>query len=185
MQHLLPLLAASIVIALGLSLLVVQAITGVPSMSATSAETADVVALLRQANLKDGAIIYDLGCGWGALVIALAAAFPQARIRGVELSPFPYWIARLRTRGMPNVTLQRRNFHNCDVRDADALTCYLMTKAMPRLSGLLDNSLKPGTPVVALTFWFRNRQVAATREGPGLRGAAALYYWPATKQAAS
>ncbi len=150
-------------------------------MSANSAETADVVALLKQANLKDDAIIYDLGCGWGALVIALALAFPHARIRGVEVSPFPYWVARFRTRDMPNVVLQRRNFHACDLRDADAVTCYLMMKAMPRLGSLLDNTIRSGTPVVALTFWFRNRQVAATREGPGLRGAAALYYWPATK----
>lgn len=181
MQQLLTLVAAAIVIALGLSLLVVQGLTGVPSMSANSAETADVVALLKQASLKDDAIIYDLGCGWGALVMALALAFPHARIRGVEASPLPYWVARFRTRGLPNVVLQRRNFYHCDLQDADAVTCYLMTKAMPRLGSFLDNSLKPRTPVVALTFWFRNRQVAATREGPGLRGAAALYYWPAAK----
>jgi hypothetical protein len=78
--------------------------------------------------------------------------------------------------------LQRRNFYDCDLQEADAVTCYLMMKAMPRLGSFLDKVIKSGTPVIALTFWFRNRQVAATRGGPGLRGAAALYYWPATKQ---
>jgi hypothetical protein len=45
--------------------------------------------------------------------------------------------------------------------------------------------LKPGTPVVPLTFWFREREAAVRRQGPGLgpglRGSAALYFWPAHK----
>jgi hypothetical protein len=52
---------------------------------------------------------------------------------------------------------------------------------MPKLAEFLDRMLKPATPVVALTFWFRGREVAVVREGPGLRGAAALYDWPADK----
>ncbi len=180
-QDLPSLIALVIVLALCLSVLVFQGITGVPPMSSNSAEVADVVALLRQAGLAEEAIVYELGCGWGSLVIALAQAFPKARIRGIEMSPFPYWVARLRTRHMPNVFLRRGNFYNCDLRDAQAVTCYLMIKPMPRLAGFLDGMLKPGTPVVSLTFWFRDRHVAAVREGPGLRGAAALYYWPAPK----
>jgi hypothetical protein len=166
---------------LGLLLLVYQAITGVPPMSATSAEAADVVALLKQAGLSDQASIYDLGCGWGSLVIALARAFPNARIHGIELSPLPYWVARLRTRHLRNVSLRRADFFDCDLRGAQAVTCYLMIKPMPKLADLLDRVLTLGTPVVSLTFWFRDREVAAERDGPGWRGAAALYHWPAHK----
>jgi hypothetical protein len=173
--------AILIVLALAVSLLVFQFITGVPPMSASSAEVADVIALLKQAGLEEQAVVYELGCGWGSMVVALARAFPRARIRGIELSPFPYWTARLRTRRMPNVVLRRGNFYNCDLRDAQAVTCYLMIKPMPKLAEFLDGMLAPGTPVVSLTFWFRGREVAAVREGPGLRGAAAMYYWPAQK----
>jgi hypothetical protein len=173
------LLAVLLVFALGLSLLVVQGMTGVPPMSSSSSEAADVIALLKQAGLPEQAIVYELGCGWGSLVIALARAFPHARIRGIELSPLPYWVARIRTRKMPNVFLQRGNFYAFDLHDAQAVTSYLMIKPMPRLADFLDRMLKPGTPVVSLTFWFRERHVAATRDGPGLRGSAALYYWPA------
>jgi hypothetical protein len=172
-------LAVAIVFALGLSLLVFQAITGVPPMSSSSSEAADVISLLKQAGLAEQAIVYELGCGWGSLVIALARAFPDARIRGIEMSPLPYWVARIRTRKMPNVLLQRGNLFASDLRDAQAVTSYLMIKTMPKLADLLDRMIKPGTPVISLTFWFRDRQVAATRNGPGLRGAAALYYWPA------
>jgi cyclopropane fatty-acyl-phospholipid synthase-like methyltransferase len=182
--HLLEGLALVVVTAVCLSLLAAQAVTGVPTMSAGPAEKADVVALLRRAGCPDGAVIYDLGCGWGALVLALAEAFPNAQIRGVELSPVPYWVARLRTRHLRNVSLQRRDFLRLELDDAWAVACYLMPKPMPKLAAHLDRTLKPGAPVVALSFWFRDRQAAAVREGPGLRGAAALYYWPARRVAA-
>jgi hypothetical protein len=172
-------LAVLIVFALGASVLVFQGITGTPPMPSSSSEIADVISLLKQAGLEERAIVYELGSGWGSMVIALARAFPNARIRGIEMSPLPYWVARLRTRKMPNVFLRRGNFYAFDLRDAQAVTSYLMIKSMPRLAEFLDRMLPPGTPVVSLTFWFRGRQVAATRDGPGLRGAAALYYWPA------
>lgn len=181
MSYVLSLLAALVVLSLCLSVLVFQGITGVPPLSSNAAEAADVVALLRQAALAKRAIVYELGCGWGSLVIALALAFPEAQIRGIELSPFPYWIARVRTRKLPNVLLYRANFYKHDLRDAHAVTCYLMMKPMPKLAEFLDSILESGTPVVSLTFWFRNRRVSEVRDGPGLRGAAALYYWPARK----
>lgn len=168
-----------VVLILAGSVLAFHFVTGVPPMSARASETADVVALLKQANIAEQAIVYELGCGWGSLVIALTKAFPHAQIRGIELSPLPYWVARFRTRDMPNVRLQRRNFYECDLRDADAVTCYLMIRPMPRLAAFLDRMLRPGTPVVSVTFWFRGRQVAAVREGKGLRGKVALYFWRA------
>ncbi len=182
MTDLVSIAALLIVLGLGVSLLVVQAMTGVPPHPCGANEAADVVALLRQARLPDQGVIYELGSGWGSMVIALARAFPEARIKGVELSPVPYWVARFRTRNMPNVSLQLGDFRKCDLSDARAVTCYLMIAPMPRLAALLDRRLAPGTPVVALTFWFRDRDVAATRNGGGLRGAAALYYWPARKR---
>jgi hypothetical protein len=179
MLDLISALTLLIVLILGGSVLAFHWVTGVPPMPARASEAADVVALLKQARIAEQAIVYELGCGWGSLVIALAKAFPQAQIKGVELSPFPYWVARFRTRNMPNVRLQRDNFYQCDISDADAVACYLMIKPMPKLAAFLDRMLKPGTPVVSLTFWFRGRQVAAVREGRGLRGKVALYFWRA------
>jgi hypothetical protein len=167
------------VVSLGLSLLVFQAITGIPSVSATQAEADDVVALLRHADLPAQPTIYELGSGWGKLVATLAREFPNAQVIGIERSPLPYWIARFRTRHLSNVELHRGDFYKFDLRNASAVTCYLMIKPMPKLAAFLDNILTDGTPVVALTFWFRCRTPSATREGPGLRGAAALYHWPA------
>jgi tRNA A58 N-methylase Trm61 len=181
MADFLSILVLSAVLALGLSLLLFQFITGVPPHPSGAAEASDVVALLREATLPADAIIYDLGCGWGSLIIAVARAFPSAHIRGIEISPLPYWIARLRTRKLSQVTVTRGDFYCCDLTDADAATCYLMIKPMPKVASFFDTQLKPGTPVVALTFWFRDRKPAATRGSRGLGRDAALYYWKSGK----
>ncbi|MEN3293793.1 MAG: hypothetical protein V7642_3046 [Burkholderiales bacterium] len=161
------------------TVLAFQFITGVPPLSSLPGETADVVALLKQAGIKERAIVYELGCGWGSLVVALAKAFPHAQIRGIELSPLPYWVARFRTRRMRNVHLQRRNFYECDLAGADAVTCYMMIKLMPRLAAFLDRTLKPGAAVVSVAFLFRDRQVNTFRERKAFAGIVALYLWPA------
>lgn len=167
--------------AAGLSILIFQGLTGVPPMSSNAAEAAAVVTLLKSAGLPDRAVVYDLGSGWGSLVLALARAFPDAQVRGVEISPLPYWVSRLRVRNLPNVALRRGDFYTGDLTDAQAVTCYLMIKTMPKLAGFLDRTLAPGTPVVSLSFWFRDREVAASSTSAGLLGATALYYWPASK----
>jgi hypothetical protein len=182
-HSLLPTAALLIAAALCLSIVLFQLVTGVPPLSSNAVEGANVVALLKKAGLAEGAIVYELGSGWGSLVIALARAFPTAQIRGVEISPLPYWVSRFRTRNMPNVSLRRANFFDCDLADAQAVTCYLMINAMPRMAKLLDGALVPGTPVVSLCFWFRDRDVTASLESAGLMGAAALYYWPAVRRA--
>ncbi|MBB3148422.1 cyclopropane fatty-acyl-phospholipid synthase-like methyltransferase [Phyllobacterium trifolii] len=84
-----------------LSLLFFHALTRVPSWPLAESEAADVVALLRDATLRRSAMIYDLGCGWGSLLIALAKAFPDMHVKGVEISPFPCFVAKMRTQAPP------------------------------------------------------------------------------------
>lgn len=173
------LILPALVFLLCTSLLAYQFRTGVPPMPTRCDEANDVVALLEQAGLPEHPIIYELGSGWGSLVVRLARVFPQAQIRGIEWSPLPYWIARLRTRHMPNVQLTRGNFFASDLRDAHAVTCYLMIGPMRPLAALLDAMLQHGTAVVSVTFSFRGRRPDAVRKGKGLRGAVARYSWPA------
>ncbi len=180
-HEILSIIVLLVVAAAGASILIFQGLTGVPPMASGAAEAADVITLLRQTGLPPRAVIYELGSGWGSLAIALAQAFPDAQVRGIEISPLPFWVSRLRTRGLANLTLTRGDFHTQDLRDADAVTCYLMTKPMPKLASLLDRTLRFGTPVVSLSFWFRDREVTASLKSGGLLSATALYYWPAHK----
>jgi len=148
--------------------------TGVVPMSSSRAEIADVVALLRRADVRPGATLYELGAGWGALALALARAFPQATVVALEISPVPWAVAALRARRVPNLRVLRADFFRRDLSDADAVACYLMLRPMARLAEKLDAELAPGTPVVALAFWFRGRVPSAQEHN-----VAALYRWPA------
>jgi precorrin-6B methylase 2 len=179
MQVIIPYLVLLAAVLLVLSVLVFQAITGVPPVSSGTAEGRDVTALLEQAGLPERPVIYELGCGWGSLVVALARAFPDAQIRGIELSPLPFVVAAWRTRNLPNVRIHRADFYASDLGNADAVTCYLMTGAMPRLAAYLDAGLKRGTPVVAVSFMFRGRSVSAVRQAGGALSQVGLYRWPA------
>jgi len=89
-----------------MSLLFAILLTGVPSLSSSKAEVDDVIALLRLVKLPEHAVIVDLGSGWGTLVVGLARAFPGASVQGLEMSPFPFLVSRLRTRGLSNVALR-------------------------------------------------------------------------------
>ncbi|RKP46163.1 methyltransferase domain-containing protein [Pararobbsia silviterrae] len=163
---------------IGASLLISLAFTGAPSLPSNARAARDVIALLREAHIAEDAVIYELGSGWGSLAIALARAFPQARIHGVELSPFPYWVSRFRARRLPNLRFAWGDFTRRDLSDADVVTCYLMPGKMSGLADLLDAQVKPGTCVASIEFWFRGRQAAASRGG-AQRQAVALYVWPA------
>lgn len=169
----------SVTLFVGLTLLVSSVITGTPSLSSGASAAGDVISLLREADVPEDALIYELGSGWGALAVALARAFPHARVRGIEISPFPYLVSRLRALRYPNIQIEWGNFGRCDLSGADAITCYLMPGKMPHVARLLDASVRAGTLVVALEFWFRGRQVAAARRKP-IWGAVAIYVWPAS-----
>lgn len=183
MTTLLTYAVVALTLLVGLSLVIFTAITGVPTLSSRGVEASDVVALLKQANLARSAVVIDLGSGWGGLVIAVARAFPEARVEGIEISLFPYLTSRLRASRLPNVTLRWDNFHCSNLRSADAIVCYLMPSVMPGVSNLLDRELRPGAAVVSNTFLFRGRTAAAVRRG-SQRGLVALYCWPACDQVA-
>jgi SAM-dependent methyltransferase len=165
------LIALPIVLGLG-SILWFYAITGVPPVPSTSKDIADVITLLRGADLGEAPVIYELGAGLGDLALAIAEALPGAKVIGIERSPLPYLIARARSRNRPQVTIRLGDYRDLDLADADAVTAYLMIGAARRLAPLLDAKLRPGTVVVASAFWFRDRTPIAS-----LR-MAARYVWP-------
>jgi trans-aconitate methyltransferase len=166
---------------IGASLLISFAITGIPSLPSSKPAAQAVISLLREVEVPDDAVIYELGSGWGSLAIELARAFPHAQVRGIEISPFPYLVSRLRALRHANARFEWGNFDRCDLSDADAITCYLMPEKMARVAELLDAKLRTNVPVVSIEFWFRDRKIEAARR-QAKREATALYIWPARMQ---
>lgn len=169
-----------IALIIAITVLFYQLRTGVPPFPSTKAERQQVLKLLEQVEIPAGATIYELGSGWGGLARDLADAYPQATVVGIELSPFPYWVSKLRTRGRANLKLLRGDFHKLSLDDADVVTAYLMIKPMQPLAEKLDRELKKGAAVVTVAFLMRHRQPSSIVPGEGLlQGATALYHWPA------
>ena len=162
---------------LALVTLGVQLYTSVPPFPSTQKEVEAVVKLLRSHPLRDGPVV-ELGCGWGTLLVALAKAFPERAVVGIELSPLPAFVAWIRSFRYPNMIIYCKNFFHYDACDAAAVTCYLMMGPMPKVAEKLDRELEADTPVVAIAFHFRDRTPVAEIEPSGVMpGGVALYRW--------
>jgi ubiquinone/menaquinone biosynthesis C-methylase UbiE len=95
-----------------------------------------------------GLAILDLGCGAGSFLADLAAAFPRARLIGVDLSPA--YLAEAAT-SAPMVALIQAKAEQLPLADAslDAVTCvYLFHELPPKVRAAaaaeIARVLKPG-----------------------------------------
>lgn len=113
-----------------------------------------VEAMLKLAGVKNGDMVYDLGCGDGRIVIAAAKNF-GARGVGVDINPDRIREANenARTAGVQNrVRFLERDMFTADIHDADVVTLYLLSSVNLKLRSKLLQELRPGTRVVSNTF---------------------------------
>jgi len=98
--------------------------------------------------------ILHLGCGWGGLTLALAARYPDRRVVGVELSPVPWAVARLRAlAGRPaRPDVRRADLHRVDLSRAGLIVCYLHGAAMVRLADRMRHEAPAGCWLASNTF---------------------------------
>ena len=90
--------------------------------------------------------IYDLGSGWGNLVIRLAKKYPGRQVIAYELSFFPWLITKIFKRifGLSNLTLYREDFLKADLSNASVVICYLFPTAMAEIKNkLINGNSKP------------------------------------------
>ncbi len=112
-----------------------------------------VAAMLKQAGVTKGDVVYDLGSGDGR--IPIAAARLGARAVGVELSPdlVKQAIANAQKEGVSGrVRFLQRDFFETDISEATVVTLYLLPSLNARLLPKLNKELKPGTRVVSHSF---------------------------------
>ncbi len=124
---------------------------GISPMPTSRLAKRGVLHLAEKAEPKN---IYELGSGWGSLLIPLAEEHPRSFVIGYETSPIPYFIswARIKASGLSNVAVIRKNFFEEDISDASLIVCYLYPGGMERLKIKFERELKKGAFVISNTF---------------------------------
>jgi len=110
--------------------------------------------MLRIAELKEGDILYDLGCGDGRIIIMAAQRF-HANCVGVELDDGRYnkCVRKVKELGLQNqVSIVHGNVMDVSLKDADVITLYLLTRSNEKLKPNLERDLKTGARVVSHDF---------------------------------
>ncbi len=116
-------------------------------------------AMMKLANVTARDVVYDLGCGDGALVIA--AAKRGARVVGVDIDPDRIKEAteKVRAAGVQDrVTLIRGDIFDPAIKigEASVVTLYLLQSLNEKLAPRLKGELKSGARVVSHAFSMGN-----------------------------
>ncbi len=149
-----------VLIALDVLYVFVPALYGVPSVS-TRAER--VRKALRLAGLQPGETLFDLGSGNGRVLVIAAREF-GARAVGIEVGPVQCLVSWLNARGNgvgSRVRVKRADFYRVDLREADVVFVYLTSAQTPRLQARLEEQLRAGARVVAVSADFPDWQPSA------------------------
>jgi ribosomal protein L11 methylase PrmA len=109
--------------------------------------------MLTLAEVKEGDVVYDLGCGDGR--IPIAAAKRGARGVGIDIDPrrIAESKANARTAGVESrVEFRLQDAMTIDVSPATVVTLYLLSASNAKLRPILTRQLKPGSRIVSHAF---------------------------------
>ena len=109
---------------------------------------------LKLLNLKDGELLYDLGCG-DARALIHACSFAKVTAIGYEVLPEALEDAHANIKKAEltkQITIKNQDFYTADFSKIDALILYLTRNALGHLSLKLENELKKGARIVTHDF---------------------------------
>lgn len=113
--------------------------------------------------LREGSVVYDLGCGNGQILFYLFRRNPQIRCVGFENNIYPLLLARWKLfftnkREKESIKIINSNFFKEDLKEATHVFTYLSCDLMDRLLPKFEKELTPGTRLVSLSFPFENKK---------------------------
>jgi ubiquinone/menaquinone biosynthesis C-methylase UbiE len=143
----------------------------------TPPETVDE--MLRQAHLKKGDVLYDLGSGDGRIPIAAAKQY-GVRAVGVDIDPKLVEEAKetARREGVENlVSFRNEDMFLTDVREATVVMLYLSNTLNVMLRPKLLRELKPGALIISHDFRMGDWAPAKTVRVPWKNLYRTVYVW--------
>jgi hypothetical protein len=138
--------------------------------------------MLETAQLKQGEMLYDLGCGDGRIVIAAARYF-GAQAVGFDLNVELVQVGRAGAAAAGvrhHAQFRRANIFSVDLSPADVVTLYLLRELNLKLVPQFK-ALKPGARVVAYEFdipGYPPTREAVVEHEPGLQGRVRVWEAP-------
>ena len=141
-----------------------------------------VETMLKLGGVKQGDIMYDLGCGDGRIVIMAAQKFGATKGTGVDIDPerIAEANANAKEAGVTGkVKFIQGNLFDIDFHDASIVTLYLLPDVNMRLRPKLLKELKVGSRIVSHQFdmddWAPDKKVEVEWRS--------IYMWTVTQQA--
>lgn len=107
------------------------------------------------AGIKEGDIVYDLGCGDGRWLKKAAALTKAKKLIGLEISLLPYWLAKINFLLSPErrrLSVKWQNLYLADLSQADVVYCFGLPEVLAKLESKLRRELKPGARFVSYVF---------------------------------
>lgn len=146
----------------------------VPLFASGTRTARQVAALLPH---RGGVRVIDLGCGGGGLLRVLSTARPDGVYHGVELSPLPYLVARVRAwLSTGAFSVRWGDFWLCDLSRYDVVYAYLSPEPMERLWVKASREMRPGSLFVSKGFAVPGAEPSLTL-ATGERMDPVLYVW--------
>jgi len=133
--------------------------------------------MLDLAEVKPSETVYDLGCGDGG-ILAIAAREYGARCVGIEVREDLVERARARMRRLGierQVHIVHGSFFDTDVREADVVTLYLLSRVNAELRPELQRQLRKNARVVSYAFPVESWKPVQEKKGEAAYSSIFLY----------
>ena len=108
-----------------------------------------IKSMLDLAGVNSESVVYDLGCGDGAIVVAAARQYGAKKVVGVEQSKKLCSIALAKTKGLKNASIIEANYDDVDLSEASVVTLYQSASENARLKAKFLRELSEGTTIVS------------------------------------
>ena len=101
------------------------------------------------AGVNSDSVVYDLGCGDGAIVVAAARNYGAKKVVGIEQSKRLCSIALAKTRGLRNASIIQANYDDVNLSEASVVSLYQSASENARLKAKFVRELSEGTTIVS------------------------------------
>ena len=108
-----------------------------------------IKSMLDLAGVNSESVVYDLGCGDGAIVVAAARQYGAKKVVGVEQSKKLCSIALAKTKGLKNASIIEANYDDVNLSEASVVTLYQSASENARLKAKFVRELSEGTTIVS------------------------------------